>query len=487
MNRRLTPVNELDRRLAELLKATTALPEFSYQSAKARGVRSSSMDIALGGILSSFDDQLEGLRLEASLLLSEDSPFTQRRRLKEEERAQRLAEARALAEAQFERLKRERELEEMRQERLTRRERASLSATTTESIPTSSPSSEIEVDWDASVEYTVVSANDSEGPSSLIITPDDSIFADFPSDSPLRHTSPIEELKQSIPPRPVAQVTSPPLTQSLSTHTANSQQLVSLLKGLLPAKSRSQQAISQYVGSGWKLDELINPSHSQPWSIKHEVVWRELDEERILRELEGLTSLSLAPRAFSPAQPLPRRTISLRLKSTDDEQPINSLERSEEEFNLSDFEESRDPEFREMHETYRALEERVEDFNFQGISDSISVDRLEPSLDSPIASHDQQSIDDYSQDETDFATLDPDLPLVNDPFDVLDDLSFDQDQLTSDFDWEGDTPTNVFGDEPTPTNVFGDESQPGEVERPQDEMEHHSTNRGLFSRFFGRK
>ena len=68
---------------------------------------------------------------------------------------------------------------------------------------------------------------------------------------------------------------------------------------------------------------------------------------------------------------------------------------------------------------------------------------------------------------------------------MLEDLSFDHERLTSDFDWEGNTPTNIFGDEPTPTDVFGDQTN-SKSEQPDQEEENLSTNKGLFSRFFGR-
>ena len=184
------------------------------------------------------------------------------------------------------------------------------------------------------------------------------------------------------------------------------------------------------------------------------------------------------------------------LKSTEDSiAQFDPLASEDDEFNLSDFEEHRDPELHQMHETYRALEEQVGEMAFYAPENTLgepSFDLAEP-LESEVSFEPSFEVEyftntgeeDAFDEGPDLATLDPDLPSVDDPFDVLDDLSFDQERLTSDFDWEGDTPTNVFGDEPTPTNVFGDDAS-STSKQPDEEQENQSLNKGLFSRFFGR-
>ena len=102
MNRSVTPILELERQLEQLSQNLNKLPRIE----RIQKHPSSTYSVNMSGILAAFDDQLESLRLEANLLQSEDSPFIQRRRQKEMERARKLAEARAFAEAQFERLSR---------------------------------------------------------------------------------------------------------------------------------------------------------------------------------------------------------------------------------------------------------------------------------------------------------------------------------------------------------------------------------------------
>jgi hypothetical protein len=477
LNRSLTPITELERRLVELAETATTLP--SYPQSTTRSVFEKTSQ-PLSGILSSFDDQLEGLRLEASLLQSEDSPFTKRRRLREDERARKLADARLLAEAQFERIAREKELKALKAQRTLAEAERLLHESKSSSVRQDAESSYDE-DWDPSIEYTV--ADQSliyEAEQGLSIALDDSIFADVPSEPPYHPNNVVETIKNSLPPRPLSQVTSPPTPQGVPTTGMGSKQLVSLLKGLLPAKPRYINAIHPYVGSGFNVGQY---PLQKPWfSPSIEINWQKVDLNQLDKELEGLDSLSLAPRAFSPASPLAKRTISLRLKSTDniDQSTRDSID---DEFNLDDFEEHKDPELYEMHETYRALEEQVEDFQLQDIQLGADDLQLEPSFDSPQYNNIE---DDLFDEGPDLATLDPDLPSVSDPFDVLEDLSFDEERLTSDFDWEGDTPTNVFGDEPTPTNVFGDDAPSEEGMQPEDELAHQNTSKGLFSRFFGR-
>ena len=472
MNRALTPISELEHQLAELLESAAPFPTRSRIKTK------SIFEVttpSLGGVLSTFDDQLEGLRLEASLLQSEDSPFTKRRRLREHERAQKLAEARVLAEAQFERIAREKELEALKAQRAEAEAEAQRIQQEAELARVANIDDE---DWDPSIDYTEAGHSVIfEGENNLTISPDDSIFADVPS-SPPTQSNEAERIKKSLPPRPASQVTTPP-NQSLSIGVIGSKQLISLLKGLLPAKPRYVEAQSPYVGSGFQVG---HHPFLPPWSSTiSEVNWNTISLDNLEQELSGLESLSLAPRAFSPASPLPKRTISLRLKSTNQDQQA-VLPPRDDEFNLADFEEHKDPELFEMHETYRALEEQVEEFNFRDLQMPSGQVQLEPTLD-PLS---EDILEDSFDEGHDLATLDPALPSIADPFDVLEDLSFDEERLTSEFDWEGDTPTNVFGDEPTPTNVFGDDSQPGDQVQPKDDLMNQNTSKGLFSRFFGR-
>ena len=498
MNHSLTPVSELERRLSALIESCGSLPPVIGVKTRERSLES---HLPLNSVLSSFESQLEGLRLEASLLQSEDSPFTRRRRQREQERAQRLEEARVFAEAQIERRYREKELEELRAQRAeaeakAREERAFSHLHAAQESEHSAQVFEASIspssseDWDPSIEYTMMRTEElshlvPQEKSGLTITPDDSIFADLPS-APPQILSSLQALKDSLPPRRSAQVTAPPKAQALTTTSSKTdqQQLISLLKGLLPVKPRSKELAQAFIGGGWSSESYAVSSAFLPWEELNEIVWREMNEAKILEELEGLTSLSLAPRAFSPAQPQAKRTISLRLKSTDT--PIAPQSPIEEEFNLSDFEETRDPELQEMHETYRALEAQVAEFNFEGDAHQLaSLGVIEPSLDPP---REHLVVDDDDDDEgTDFTTLDPDLPLISDPFALLDDLDIGDERRGGEFDWEGDTPTNIFGDEPTPTNIYGEESQEGEQAQPDDGDPHQTNSRGLFSRFFGRK
>ncbi len=516
----MTPIPELERQLEQLNQTLTQLPKF--ERGKKRPLKTFSANIS--GMLSTFEDQLESLRLEANLLQSEDSPFTQRRRLKESERAQKLAEARAFAEAQFERLTREKELAELkaRREEAERQAQELIKENAKES-QARSPKTQVQSlkvdslenskqeasllpqeslslggDWDASVEYTIMGETPNlefEQDSSLSIAPDDSIFLDLPSTPPEPAFDSVSQIKNSLPPRPASQVSIPPQVQSIVTEQVTQKLLISLLKGLLPAKPRQSHAHQSYVGAGQQSD--LNILKTLPWmSVVPEISWQEFDFEDLEASLEGLESLSLAPRAFRPAAPLATRTISLRLKSTEDRiAQLDPLVSEDDEFNLSDFEEQKDPELHEMHQTYRALEEQVGEMAFyapEHVKDeprfdlehsSKSQHSFEPSFDGEQLSNTGE--EDAFDEGPDLATLDPALPSVDDPFEMLEDLSFDQERLTSDFDWEGDTPTNIFGNEPTPTNVYGDESQV-KSKQPVDEEDHQSSNKGIFSRFFGR-
>ena len=82
----------------------------------------------------------------------------------------------------------------------------------------------------------------------------------------------------------------------------NQKQLLSLLKGLLPAKPRYINAVKDYVGSGYPLSRQ---PLQLPWNddIK-EIAWESINLENLEQSLNGLESLSLAPRAFSPSSPL---------------------------------------------------------------------------------------------------------------------------------------------------------------------------------------
>lgn len=497
MNRSKIPILELERQLEQLSQSLSELPLLKTPQKRSKP----SYSVSMRGIISNFDDQLESLRLEANLLQSEDSPFTQRRRQKEQERALKLAEARAFAEAQFERLAREKELAALKARRAEAEQQAFLEKQAWESAQaqsqqSSAPSASDE-DWDPSIEYTIMGNTQqmgSEAELGLSISPDDSIFLDIPSQAPKNTRDSVSQIKESLPPRPKAQVSLAPQAQSISTEQMNQKQLLSLLKGLLPAKPRYINAVKDYVGSGYPLGKQ---PLQLPWNYDlKEIAWESINLENLEQSLNGLESLSLAPRAFSPSSPLSKRTISLRLKSTEDNiAQFDPLASEDDEFNLSDFEEHQDPELHQMHKTYRALEEQVGEMAFYAPENTLGepgFDLAEP-LESEASFEPSFEVEyftntgeeDAFDEGPDLATLDPDLPSVDDPFDVLEDLSFDQERLTSDFDWEGDTPTNVFGDEPTPTNVFGDDAS-STSQQPDEEQENQSLNKGLFSRFFGR-
>ena len=122
MNRSKIPIIELERQLEQLSQSLSELPVL-----KATQKRSTpSYSVSVSGIISTFDDQLESLRLEANLLQSEDSPFTKGVAKKSKKRALKLAEARAFAEAQFERLAREKELAALKARRAEAEQQALL-------------------------------------------------------------------------------------------------------------------------------------------------------------------------------------------------------------------------------------------------------------------------------------------------------------------------------------------------------------------------
>merc|ERR1711991_1010400 len=91
-------------------------------------------------------------------------------------------------------------------------------------------------------------------------------------------------------------------------------QLISLLKGILPAIPRYEEVHQQFIGSGWGSVPTIS---SLPWEKREEIRWQELNPQQIEKDLDGLTSLSLAPRAFNPITPVVQRTISLKLQPKD--------------------------------------------------------------------------------------------------------------------------------------------------------------------------
>ena len=506
MNRSITPILELERQLEQLSQNLNKLPRLE----RTHKHSSPTYSVNISGILAAFDGQLESLRLEANLLQSEDSPFTQRRRQKEMERARKLSEARALAEAQFERLSREKELAELKARRAEAERQAQIKKEAWESAQaqqrdeahsalSSGPagnSVDSDEDWDPSIEYTIMGDTQhlgAEADSNLSIALDDSIFLDLPSQPPEPAFDSVSQIRNSLPPRPKSPVSLAPRPQTLSTEQMNQKQLISLLKGILPAKPRYVEAKQDYVGSGYPL--ALHPI-VLPWEKLNEIVWTSIDLENLEQSLNGIESLSLAPRAFSPSSPLTKRTISLRLKSTEDSiAQFDPLAAQDDEFNLSDFEDQQDSELYQMHETYRALEEQVGEMAFYTPENVINEPRfdMEDSLKSEASFEPGFEVEHFTNtgeedafDEgPDLATLDPALPSVDDPFEMLEDLSFDHERLTSDFDWEGNTPTNIFGDEPTPTDVFGDQTN-YKSEQPNQEEENLSTNKGLFSRFFGR-
>ena len=123
LNRALTPINELERRLSQLLQhagpLTPRADDLGGKGADVSAQRSpqTSTRSSLGGWSRALDDMLEGLKLEATLLNSAESPLMLRKQARQEARAKRLAEAHAFAEAQLERLNRERALRELQEER----------------------------------------------------------------------------------------------------------------------------------------------------------------------------------------------------------------------------------------------------------------------------------------------------------------------------------------------------------------------------------
>jgi hypothetical protein len=234
--------------------------------------------------------------------------------------------------------------------------------------------------------------------------------------------------------------------------------IISALHGLLPPPRRITGERA-FIGIERSSARIIKET---PWEDHVEITWDHVSYEHVKEEIKDYKSLSLAPRAFRPASPLPRRTISLRLKETEHEElasyqsvaPQPSItphgELLEEDFDLSDFEDHRDPELFEMHQTYRALEEQIDQFS-DGGEPRLDERKGAPSLDLRV----EPSFDDPLDDEASRAEASP--MFFEDPFKSLDEIEFDQGRLMGDFSWTEGTPTNVFDDEdPTPTDVFED-------------------------------
>ena len=99
---------------------------------------------------------------------------------------------------------------------------------------------------------------------------------------------------------------------------------------------------------------------------------------------------------------------------------------------------------------------------------------------------------------------------LDDPFEALDDIHFDQSRLMGDFTWSEGTPTHVFGDENTPTDIYeesraestgtSDRSAPSIEDptergsrrdeqrmRPRIQEADQKREKGLLSRFFRRR
>ena len=504
VNRILTPLNELNERLSKLINSLEGSPSSGRNSSGRHGMPRSFDGRNGAQALSpvyAFDDLLERLRLEASLFKSEDSPFTQRRRERERERARRLAEARALAEVQFERMTRERELAERKAlaEREAAQREAAQRSVERIALASSLLRSPQDEDWEGSIEYTHDrSTRENQVTTELTITPDDSLFMDQPFS--LKEEDELSSFQESRSER--AQVTTPP--QPLVEVSAFSPTLIrNILLGLLPPKPRIDERARLFYREPTQGAIL----RVEPWDLKHEILWDEVSYKMIREELGDLMSLSLAPRAFSPASPSARRTVTLRLKSTPDEldelssTPIRTdgydgVIPAEDEFNLEDFEEHRDPELYHMHTAYQELERQVDEYHLNQAPLLVSNERAEPSLDH-FDEIDDEDLSLTIEPEFDFssdpqvlrASVDPAVLAVADPFTEDGDLSFDADHLVNEFDWEGDTPTSIFGDEATPTDVFGEEIPDRDFPRVDvsDSEKSGSRERGLISRFFGRR
>ena len=512
MNQRLTPLDELNDRLMQLAQGM----QISSRTRRSQHLHDKNRSHSSASPwLNAYDDLLESLRLEASLFKSEDSPFTQRRKAREEERARRLAEARILAEAQFERMARERALAEAQLERMMReQELAERQARTAQERAAQEAAAQVALnqdlpdgtrqhldDWDASIEYTrEISSEIASITHELTIQPDDSIFLEAnvtPIDGEEKAGGTpeiaklLDEVKRSLPPQRVQpQVTTPPASAQLSLKVDSQPLLRQSLLGLLPPKPRHPQANRTFYGAGFA-STIITKEELGERVL--EIDWNQVDTALIDSQIGEYRSISLAPRAFTPASPMPRRSITLRLKSSAEalEELRASGEKSvdydgaiplEEDFNLSDFDEHRDPELHNMHETYRALEEQVGQFPS---SDHVIDNRQAESVPVDLLSFEPGFTPPPEEARANLSFPDEAAISVADPFEELEDLSFDPDQLTSGFDW-GDTPTNIFGDEATPTNIFSDE-EPKESDDVFSEETPKKKEKNLLSRFFSRK
>lgn len=83
------------------------------------------------------------------------------------------------------------------------------------------------------------------------------------------------------------------------------------LKALLLPLTRSPDAELAIYGAGPRLEPV---DHTEPWLRRDEVSWRELDWRVIEEQLGPYASISMAPRSFSPRAQLDRRPVELRLE-----------------------------------------------------------------------------------------------------------------------------------------------------------------------------
>lgn len=523
MNRASTSLSELEDRLYQLTQSAQQHPRSQTRSRVPLKTQQSSSDYAgySSQWLQSFDDVLKTLRLEATLLNSEESPLMQQRRERQDARARRLAEARAIAEAQLEKLSRERELQVLREERRLQEERrrevleaqaqkSALALQASGAKLVSSPPGQSEEDWEDSIAYThelskppIMKERDSLSPSEITLSPDDSVFIDPDSLQPLPrpdHLSgapqiseagedEVTQIKSSIPPPAQPQVITSPAPQPVEGQEIAIAVMINSLQGLLAPPRRINDERS-FIGLERGSSRVL---YEVPWEAQAEIIWEGVNYTHINKEIEGHERLSLAPQAFSPTSKLPRRTISLKLKET--ENPLAySNDLLEDELDLSDFSEHRDPELFELDQTYRALEEQMEDLSFDepqlaaveveaGVNEP-RIDDLAPAQDDPHAGYQGQTSHLLNDHE--------------DPFEVLDDFHFDQDRLMNDFNWTEGTPTDAFG-EMTPTDAFNDDppntpstpnsTMASDERRPMARIQGSDERRekGILSRFFRRK
>jgi hypothetical protein len=301
------------------------------------------------------------------------------------------------------------------------------------------------------------------------------------------------------------------------------------LSALLPPITRSPDAQVPFVGAG---PERLSVVGEKPWLLPKELEWAELDLSLIKEQVGDHTSLSLAPRSFTPLSQT-RRPVELRLQgdtsnvSTSSGAPqlkeggtLDSLDLddafAEYDQPVSEEELLLDPELADMTRAYSALEMSLEaslaptmasdefsadergalfegldegDFEAMGVErpadlSQLSTPRQTPALASthPTPTFNQQS----ALDEL----------LSDSPLDEGNEMDFDFGE-DSPMVWTEGSPTPLFNEEGTPSPVYEPRAArraraqtesiapaEGEANAPQTEPQ-PAQRSGLFGRLFG--